>query len=75
MVLGTDFESDEIDVVFGPHDTQVAADIKIVADSYPEFNETFNISLIIPPDMKQIGVMEGDMTAATGIILNDDSRF
>ena len=62
-------------MVFGPNDTQVFVNITIVDDSYPEFNETFNISVIIPPAMRQIGVMEGDIITTTGFILNDDSKL
>ena len=67
-----DFSSDDIDVVFGPTDTQVVANITIAADRYPEFNETFLITVIIPPDMKEIGVNYGAIINATGVILNDD---
>ena len=70
-----DFSSDDIDVVFGPTDTQVVANITITADRYPEVNETFLISLIIPPDVKEIGVRSGRITNATGVILNDDRKI
>ena len=73
--LESDFKRDDIDVVFGPNDTQVFVNITIFDDSYPEFNETFNISVIIPPAMRQIGVMEGDIITTTGFILNDDSKL
>ena len=62
-------------MVFGPNDTQVFVNIIIFDDSYPEFNETFNISVIIPSAMRQIGVMEGDIITTTGFILNDDSKL
>ena len=67
-----DFNSDDIDVVFGPRDTQVVTNITITADKYPEMNETFIITMMIPPDMKEIGVNSGTITNATGVILNDD---
>ena len=70
-----DFNSDDIDVVFGPRDTQVVTNITITADKYPEMNETFIITMIIPPDMKEIGVNSGTITNATGVILNDDSKI
>jgi len=62
-------------VTFGPNDTQVFINITIAVDSYPEFIETFNISVIILPAMRQIGVMKGDTVAATGFIINDDSKL
>ena len=70
-----DFSSDDIDVVFGPTDTQVVANITITADGYPEVNETFFIGVIIPPDMREIGVSSERIANATGIILNDDSKI
>ena len=70
-----DFNSDDIDVVFGPRDTEVVTNITITADRYPEINETFVITMIIPPDMKEIGVSSGRITNATGVILNDDSKI
>ena len=70
-----DFNSDDIDVVFGPRDTQVVTNITITTDRYPEINETFIITMIIPSDMKEIGVNSGAITNATGVILNDDSKM
>ena len=70
-----DFSIDDIVVVFGPTDTQVIANITIISDRYPEVNETFLISLIIPPDVKEIGVRSGRITNATGVILNDDRKI
>jgi len=70
-----DFKGDDIDLMFGPNDTQVFVNITIVDDAYPEFNETFKILVIIPPAMRQIGVMEGDTITAIGFILNDDSKL
>ena len=67
-----DFNNDDVDVVFGPGDTQVVTNITITADRYPEINERFIITMIIPPDMKEIGVNSGAITNATGVILNDD---
>ena len=69
-----DFNSDDIDVVFGPSDIQVITNITITADRFPETNETFIITMIIPPDMNEIGVNSGTITNATGVILNDDSK-
>ena len=70
-----DFSSDDIDVVFGPTDTQVVVSITITADRYPEVNETFLISVIILPNVKEIGVRSGRITNATGVILNDDRKI
>ena len=67
-----DFSSDDIDVVFGPTDTLVVANITIISDRYPEVNETFLITVIIPLGMKEIGVNNGTIINATGVILNDD---
>ena len=73
--LEMDFNSDDIDVVFGPRDTQVVSNITITADGYPEINETFIITMTIPADMRAIGVNNGAITNATGVILNDDSKI
>ena len=70
-----DFNSDDIDVVFGPSDTEVITNIPITADRFPETNETFVITMIIPPEMNEIGVNSGTITNATGVILNDDSKI
>ena len=70
-----DYNSSDIDVVFGPRDTQVVTNITTTADKYPENNETFVITMIIPADMKEIGVNSGSITNATGIIVNDDSKI
>ena len=52
----------------------VKAYIAILSDIYPEFNETFSIRVLIPLEMKEIGVKHGDIINATGIIWNDDSN-
>ena len=70
-----DFNSDDIDVVFSPSDTEVITNITITADRFPETNETFIITMIVPPGMKEIGVNSGTITNATGDILNDDSKI
>ncbi|XP_065911233.1 adhesion G-protein coupled receptor V1-like [Dysidea avara] len=70
-----DFRDDDIDVTFGPRDTQVVVNISIAADEYPEQNETFAISLFIPTMSREIGVGDGRITNAVGHILNDDSLY
>jgi len=70
-----DFRNDEIVLMFGPNDTQVETNIMIIADIYPEFNETFGINLLIPLDMEVIGVMSGNITTATVVIWDDDSNL
>ena len=70
-----DFNSDDIDVVFSPSDTEVITNITITADRFPETNETFIITVIIPSDTNEIGVNSGTVTNATGVILNDDSKI
>jgi len=72
---GMDFKNDEIVIIFGPNDTQIETNITIVADIYPEFAETFAIAVLIPLEMEVIGVMSGNITTATGVILNDDSNL
>lgn len=67
--------SDDIDIVFGPKDTQVVTNISIKNDTHPEMNETFIITMIITPDMKAIGVKNGPYTNSTCTIINDDCKL
>ena len=69
-----DFKNDDIAMIFGPNDSLVESNITIVADIYPEFNETFSIRILIPLFMEEIGVKSGNITKATGVIWNDDSK-
>ena len=66
--------SDDIEVLFCPSCSQVSVNIKLLADIYPEANETFDVTIIIPPAMKEIGVKNGNISKANGIIINDDSK-
>ena len=74
-IIEIDFVSSEIEVVFSPNSTLVSVNITIFDDIYPEFNESFDIAIMIPAAMKEIGVKDGNITKAIGFILNDDSKF
>jgi len=74
-ITDTDFDDDDIEVLFGPNSTLVSVNVTIFDDIYPEFNEIFDISIIIPPAMKEIGVKNGNISRAIGVILNDDSKL
>jgi len=73
-ITDIDFDSGDIEVFFGPNSTLASVNITIFDDIYPESNETFDILVIIPPAMKEIGVKNGYISRAIGVILNDDSK-
>ena len=74
-IIELDFDSGEIEVVFSPNSTLVSVNITIFDDIDPEFNETIDIAIMITAAMKEIGVKDGNITKAIGVILNDDSKL
>ena len=74
-IIAGDFNaSSVIPVQFGPNVTEVAVNITIVNDEELEHTEEFNIQLVIPNDVHNIGVNAGSITSAVVKIVDDDSK-
>ena len=74
-ITADDFNaSSAIPVQFGPNVTEVALNITIVNDEELEHTEEFNIQLVIPNDVHNIGVNAGSITSAVVKIVDDDSK-
>ena len=74
-IIAGDFSaSSVIPVQFGPNVTEVALNITIVNDEELEHTEEFNIQLVIPDDVRNIGVNAGSFTSAVVKIVDDDSK-
>ena len=48
--------------------------IPIVDNNAVESVENFSLSIEIPPEFEDIGVMLGALSMATGFIINDDGK-
>ena len=63
-----------IPVQFNANVTEVSVNISIVNDEELEHTEEFNIQLVIPVDVDDIGVNHGSITSAVVQIVDDDSK-
>ena len=73
--VGSDFESSNTTVTFGPTDRYANFTVAINDDSLLEITEQFNLTLLIPDITKSTGVQEGAPVFAIARILNDDSKL
>ena len=75
FILAVDFNtSSVIPVLFKANVTEVTVNITIVNDEELEHTEEFNIQLVIPDDVHDIGVNQGSITSAVVEIVDDDSK-
>ena len=75
LILAVDFNtSSVIPVQFKANVTEVAVNITIINDEELEHTEEFNIQLVIPDDVDDIGVNHGSITSAVVEIVDDDSK-
>ena len=75
LILAVDFNtSSVIPVQFRANVTEVTVNITIVNDEELEHTEEFNIQLVIPDDVDDIGVNHGSITSAIVEIVDDDSK-
>ena len=75
MYLAADFNATKvIQIEFEPNVTEVAVNITIVNDEELEHTEEFNIQLVVPDDVHNIGVNAGSITSAVVKIVDDDSK-
>ena len=75
LIIAIDFNtSSVIPVQFKANVTEVTVNISIVNDEELEHTEEFNIQLVIPDDVNDIGVNHGSITSAVVEIVDDDSK-
>ena len=75
LIIAIDFNaSSVIPVQFNANVTEVSVNISIVNDKELEHTEEFNIQLVIPVDVDDIGVNHGSITSAVVEIVDDDSK-
>lgn len=75
FIIAVDYNtSSVIPVQFKANVTEVSVNISIVNDEELEHTEEFNIQLVIPADVDDIGVNHGSITSAVVEIVDDDSE-
>jgi len=67
-----DFNSSQRNVVFSRRTRREFINIPIINDNITEPLENFSLSIEIPPQFSNIGVVLGDPAVATGFIIDDD---
>ena len=70
-----DYIGREYPVIFPAGSTKESVSIPITDDDIFELDETFFLTLVIPPPAQGIGVMRGDPFMANITIINDESEF
>ena len=71
---GIDFDSTIRNVTFSPGDDISFAFIPIIDNNVVESVENFSLSIQIPPEFADIGVMLGALSMATGFIVDGDGK-
>ena len=75
FIIAGDFNaSSVIPIQFKSNATEVSVNISIVNDEELEHTEDFNVQLVIPVDVDDIGVNHGSITSAVVEIVDDDSK-
>ena len=69
---GEDYTGGDYPVIFPAGSTKANFSIPITDDDIFELDETFLLTLVIPPAAQAIGVMRGDPFMATVTIINDE---
>ena len=71
---GEDYTGGDYPVIFPAGSTKESFSIPITNDDIFETDETFFLTLVIPPPAQAIGVMRGDPYVATVTIRNDEGE-
>ena len=71
---GEDYTGGDYPVIFPAGSTKESFSIPITDDDIFETDETFFLTLVIPPPAQVIGVMRGDPFMATVTIINDEGE-
>ena len=75
LTVASDFAATNIiPIKFEANVTVVAVNITIVDDTQLEHTEEFSIDLIIPDNVRNIGVNPGSISSAVVKIVDDDSE-
>ena len=70
-----DFNSSPINVTFNRRTTRAFTFVPIIDDNFNELIENFSISIEIPQQFSNIGVILGDPANATGFIIDNDGMI
>ena len=71
---GQDYTGGDYPVIFPAGSTKANFSIPIIDDDIFETDETFFLTLVIPPPAQDIGVMRGDPFMAIVTIIDDDGE-
>ena len=74
VITGSDLNTSVLVAHFGPNDTNSTVHIIITNDAVVEPREAFRISLSLPVNSIELGVLIGDPANAVVVILDDDSE-
>ena len=73
-ITGSDLNTSVLIAHFGPNDTSSTIHIIITNDEVVEPREAFRISLSLPINSIELGILIGDPANAVVVILDDDSE-
>ena len=75
LTVASDFTATNIiPINFEANITEVAVNITIVDDTQLEHTEEFSVDLIVPDNIRNIGVNPGSISSAVVKIVDDDSE-